>query len=85
MPLASGLLHSHAPTPFSPSLISLMVSVDVKYHVYFLKVLMFTKQAVARALMLSINKQAVVNPLNAPVRKFPGLKTANRHTRKQHI
>ena len=29
-------LHAPFPPPFSPSLISLMVSVDVKHHVYFL-------------------------------------------------
>ena len=28
--------HFHTPSPFSPSLISLMVSVDVKHHVYLL-------------------------------------------------
>ena len=29
-------LNLHTPSPFSPSLISLMVSVDVNHHVYFL-------------------------------------------------
>ena len=38
--VAIGMYSSSSPTsipPFSPSLISLMVSVDVKHHVYLLK------------------------------------------------
>ena len=30
--------HLHTPPPFSPSLISLVVSVDVKHHVYWVPV-----------------------------------------------
>ena len=40
-----GIYSPSSPHPFSPSLISLMVSVDVKHHVYLLRTLNITSSS----------------------------------------
>ena len=55
--------HFHTPSPFSPSLISLMVSVDVKHHVYLpveARLLVFHFQAGTGALEQLISWTGIV-------------------------
>ena len=67
----------HTPPPFSPSLISLMVAVDVKHHVYLLSLQFSSAQDGFYALRQQLEAQ-----IDAPIQPVR-TKPAFTHTRQQ--